>query len=178
MDKTMLRRVLWEFLRPLITLITNLINPEIGEEWLVELKKFNRKEPCWVTVTKTVEVVKVYLRRLYETRTIKVCDKAFFVYEIIKDGTFNQFFGSLGDDMNRLALSSREEVDEFCKFHPLKLMREGYATFFLYKKEEEFFVAVVYAYDRINVDVHPLGFGVSGAFWRAECRHRIVVPQL
>jgi len=48
MDNNMLRRALWVFLRPLIQLISNLLNPEIGEEWLEELKKFLRKEPCWV----------------------------------------------------------------------------------------------------------------------------------
>ena len=47
----MLRRALWVVLRPLIQLITNLINPEIGEEWLRELNKFVRKEPCWIAVT-------------------------------------------------------------------------------------------------------------------------------
>lgn len=44
----MLRKALWVFLKPLINLITNLVNPEVGEEWLTELKKFLRKETCWV----------------------------------------------------------------------------------------------------------------------------------
>ena len=48
MDKNMLRQALWEFLRPLIQLITNILNPDGGEEWLTELKKFLRKEPCWI----------------------------------------------------------------------------------------------------------------------------------
>lgn len=47
MDNNMLRRALWVFLKPLIQLISNLLNPEIGEKWLVELKKFLRQEPCW-----------------------------------------------------------------------------------------------------------------------------------
>ncbi len=45
---TMLRKALWEVLKPLVQLITNLVNPDIGEMWLVELKKFLRKEPCWM----------------------------------------------------------------------------------------------------------------------------------
>ncbi|MEQ1561265.1 MAG: hypothetical protein ABL899_00920 [Nitrospira sp.] len=58
MDTNMLRRALWVFLRPLLQLITNLLSPEVGEEWLEELKKFLRKEPTWVTkVTKRVEEV-------------------------------------------------------------------------------------------------------------------------
>ena len=47
MDKNMLRKALWEILRPLLQLITNLLNPESGEFWLTELKRFLRKEPCW-----------------------------------------------------------------------------------------------------------------------------------
>jgi hypothetical protein len=53
METNMLRKALWVFLKPLITLITNLLNPEKGEEWLTELNKFNRKEPCWVRTTYT-----------------------------------------------------------------------------------------------------------------------------
>lgn len=48
MEINMLRKALWVFLKPLIQLITNLLNPEVGEEWLTELKKFLRKETCWV----------------------------------------------------------------------------------------------------------------------------------
>ena len=43
----MLRKALWEFLRPLLQLVQNLLNPDIGEEWLVEFKKFLRKEKSW-----------------------------------------------------------------------------------------------------------------------------------
>lgn len=46
MDNT-LRKALWGFLRPLVQLITNLLSPEVGEEWERELKKFLRKEICW-----------------------------------------------------------------------------------------------------------------------------------
>jgi hypothetical protein len=48
MENNMLRKALWIFLKPLIQLITNILNPEVGEEWLTELKKFLRKEACWV----------------------------------------------------------------------------------------------------------------------------------
>lgn len=47
MTKYMLRKALWVFLRPLMQLITNLLSPEMGEEWLTELNKFLRKEPTW-----------------------------------------------------------------------------------------------------------------------------------
>lgn len=44
----MLRKALWVFLRPLIQLVTNILSPEVGEEWLKELNKFLRKESCWI----------------------------------------------------------------------------------------------------------------------------------
>ena len=47
MDAT-LRRALWEVIRPLLQLISNLINPEVGEEWTREFGKFVAKRPCWV----------------------------------------------------------------------------------------------------------------------------------
>jgi hypothetical protein len=52
MDMNMLRRALWGFLRPLLQLVTNLLNPEIGEEWTSEFKKFLRKEECWVVASR------------------------------------------------------------------------------------------------------------------------------
>ena len=64
MDNT-LRKALWEILRPLIQLVTNLLNPEIGEEWTREFKHFLRKEPCWVGV---VETVKSVLDTFFSTR--------------------------------------------------------------------------------------------------------------
>lgn len=54
MDKNMLRKALWEFLRPLVQLITNLLNPDQGEEWLREFKKFLRKEECWKKLIITI----------------------------------------------------------------------------------------------------------------------------
>src|ERR1035437_4426032 len=51
-----------------------------------------------VTVAKKAVV---YLRRLFETETIKLGGAVFAVYEIVVDGTFTQIFGSLGDP-NRL----------------------------------------------------------------------------
>ena len=47
MEMNMLRKALWVILKPLLQLVTNLINPEIGEEWLKELNRFLRKETSW-----------------------------------------------------------------------------------------------------------------------------------
>ena len=53
---TMLRKALWGFLRPLVQLITNLLSPEVGEEWGKEFKRFLRKESCWALQPKKIEV--------------------------------------------------------------------------------------------------------------------------
>jgi hypothetical protein len=73
MEINMLRKALWVFLKPLITLITNLLNPEVGEEWLTELKKFLRKEPCWVVAKKAAETIKQVVKRVFMPQwTIKI----------------------------------------------------------------------------------------------------------
>jgi len=71
MDINMPRKALWVFLRPLIQLITNLANPEIGDEWLAELKKFLRREPCWV-VANQARKAKACLFRLFEDEIITI----------------------------------------------------------------------------------------------------------
>lgn len=123
-----------------------------------------------------VDSGKVYLRRLYETEVIKLGNTAFAVYEMVEDGTFAQFFRSLGD-LNRICFTSREQIDEFCRIHRNKLRSEGYGNFFLYKERENFLVASVYVSDggRLSIDVYPL---VNNAVWDARFRRRVVVPQL
>jgi len=127
-----------------------------------------------VTVAK--KTAAVYLRRLFAEETIKLGDTVFAVYEMVVDGTFAQIFESLGDP-NRLCFASREQVDEFCRVHRDKLRKGGYATFFLFKKGEEIFVADVFVYDggRLFVSVFPLEYDFV---WHAYCQHRIIVPQL
>ena len=75
----MLRKALWGFLRPLLQLVTNMLSPEVGAEWEEELKKFNRREPCWVVtakaaVAKKAEETKVYLRRLFSAVPVGAAD--------------------------------------------------------------------------------------------------------
>ena len=79
-------------------------------------------------------------------------------------------------DPNRLCFASREQVDEFCRVHHDKLRKGGYATFFLYKEREEFFVALVGVYGdgRLRVGVGRFSCGVV---WNAESRYRFVIPQ-
>lgn len=98
------------------------------------------------------------------------------VHEMTKNATFTQMFGSLGvPDLNKLCLS-QDQIVEFCKNHPQRLRSEGYATFFLFKENENFFVA--------DVRVSAAGLYVRvdrfeyDSVWYGEYRLRLVVPQL
>lgn len=97
------------------------------------------------------------------------------VFEMVKDATFAQMFGSLGSDLDKLCLSQHQIV-EFCEKYPEKLLQDGYATFFLFKEGNQFYVAGVYVYsDGLHVHVNRLeGDGV----WFGDCRHHVVVPHL
>src|SRR3989344_3433023 len=53
----MLRPALWQIVSPLLQLISNLVNPEIGEEWTHEFGKFIAKRPCWMPVEPKQEVL-------------------------------------------------------------------------------------------------------------------------
>lgn len=97
------------------------------------------------------------------------------VYEVAKDATFAKMFGSLGSDLNKLCLT-QHQIKTFCEKHSSWLRTDGYATFFLFKVEDQFFVA--------DVDVDPGGLFVyafrfgDGFEWHAENQHRLVSPQL
>ena len=102
-------------------------------------------------------------------------EQAVDVHELVKDGTFAQMFGSLGTDLDKLCLT-QAQIKNFCKKHPQWLRQNGYATFFLFKVEDQFFVA------NVNVDsgglrVDVFRFG-SDRVWNTESSHRVVVPQL
>lgn len=96
----MLRKALWEVLKPLLQLITNLVNPDIGEMWLVELKKFLRKEPCWIGGEAVRKGITSILRHL-ETVTVPLASKSElekFTFETRKglwvEDTFASIFGT------------------------------------------------------------------------------------
>jgi len=102
-------------------------------------------------------------------------ETAVAVHEIVKDATFAQMFGSLGTDLDKLCLT-QHQIKNFCKKHSNLLRTNGYATFFLFKVEDQFFVASV------GVDSGGLSVSVYGLerddVWNARCAPRVVVPQL
>lgn len=97
------------------------------------------------------------------------------VYEMDKDGTFTDIFGSLSNETDKLALT-QEQILYFVENHKDKLRQDGWATFFLYKEGDDFFVAGVHLLSSgPYVYQYPLS---CGNVWGAEVRHRFVVPQL
>lgn len=102
-------------------------------------------------------------------------DTAVQVSEMVKDATFVQMFGSLGTDLDKLCLT-QHQIKLFCKKSMGWLRTEGYATFFLFKAEDQFFVANVgVSSDGLGVFMHRLE---DHNVWSAKYAHRVVVPQL
>jgi hypothetical protein len=94
------------------------------------------------------------------------------VLEIVQNGTFKDIF----NEPNKMVLT-QEQILYFIKNHKDKLRQNCYATFFLFKSGDDFFVADVYvdSYGELGVDVRR--FEVSYV-WYAVDRRRVVVPQL
>ena len=97
------------------------------------------------------------------------------VFEMIKDGTFAQIFGSFGENLDRLCLT-QGQIKVFCRDHADWLRTDGYGTFFLFKVGNEYFVAgVSRGSGGLGVDVDRLS---DDGVWDAEFQRRLVVPQL
>lgn len=98
------------------------------------------------------------------------------VYEIVKDATLARMFGSLGQELDKLCLT-QHQILNFISKHRNWLRTEGYATLFLFKSNDQFFVADVDFNDdgSLEVDVFRLGYS---SVWGARYRSRVVVPQL
>lgn len=97
------------------------------------------------------------------------------VHEMVKDATFAQMFGSLGTNLDKLCLT-QHQIEKFCKKHADWLRTDGYGTLFLFKVEDQYFVAYVLVRDDgLDVDVRRFE---NDCVWHAEYLHRVVVPQL
>lgn len=111
------------------------------------------------------------------TKFVITAETAVQVYEIVKDSTFAQMLGSLSTDLNTLCFTQSQILSFIAKYRGM--LRTGcfYSTFFLFKSNENFFVACVYFVgdDSLGVNVHRFE---DGNVWRSSHRHRVVVPQL
>ncbi|MFA6524567.1 MAG: hypothetical protein WCT38_03615 [Candidatus Paceibacterota bacterium] len=97
------------------------------------------------------------------------------VHKMVKDATSAQMFGLFGTDLDKLCLT-QHQIKNFCKKHSNWLRADGYATLFLFKVRDRFFVADVrVSFDGLRVDVDKFK---NGYVWSAENAHRVVVPQL
>ena len=182
------------------------LSGESGREWFVELKKFLRKEQSWVGVveekiprlisgseTLTIDALDGSDDLLVDDNTFAWIDSDFKnfgadescqptteinveVHEMVKDATFAQMFGSLASDLQKLCFSSRAQIKRFVKKHRQWIKDDGRSTFFLYKSNDQYFVADVFVGSGgLNVRVDRF----EGVYlWSAESCHRVVVPQL
>ncbi len=98
------------------------------------------------------------------------------VYELTKNATFSQMFGSASADLNKLCLT-QSQIKSFVKKHKKWLRKDGYATFFLFKSYGHFFVARLPFYSGSGLDVYVLRLE-NDYVWNAEYRSRVVLPQL
>ncbi|MEK9131331.1 MAG: hypothetical protein AAB447_00280 [Patescibacteria group bacterium] len=203
-----IRKLPTDWLGTLSDLIEKLTS-ESGPTWLTELKRFCRKEPCWVGV---VEVAPTCTKLLSGAtvitiaatdgkKTLAKADKLFTgyldddfknwgldveapptkpmnvtVHQLVKDGDFSKIFGGLSDNLDSLCLT-QSQIIEFVKEHRKWLRTDGYATLFLFKVEDEFFVAYVHLYSDGTLGAHVYRFG-HDYVWIAGHRRHVVVPQL
>lgn len=97
-----------------------------------------------------------------------------FIYEMKKDGTFADLFGSFDLDLCTLCWR-QEQIRLFCQQHRHLLRQDSYGTFFLFGFDKKLFVS------NVNVVAGQLGADVnrfsSDLVWSAAYRRRVVVPQ-
>ena len=98
------------------------------------------------------------------------------VHEMIKDGTFAEIFNGMSNDLNSLCLA-QSQIIQFVKKHRKWLRVDGYATFFLFKIGEDFFVASLFFDSHGHLGVYMFRFSDDDV-WYTESQHRLVVPQL
>ncbi len=98
------------------------------------------------------------------------------VYEMAKDTTFTQMFRSLNSDLGKLCLT-QHQILNFVQKHRNWLRTEGYATLFLFKAGDQFFIALM-RFDITGLLFVFVDFLECERVWNATIRYRIVAPQL
>lgn len=155
-------------------------------EYLKKLTIGANLPACGDDIIKNADETFTYIDSDFKNRKLTSGQKAntqtLELYEITKDAKLKQMFESLGVDLDKLCLT-QSQIIEFCKNHKNLLRTDGYATFFLFRKDEKLpakpdnlFVAIVY-FDDDGLNVHVSKFEYDDV-WNAEYRHRVVLPQL
>ncbi len=107
--------------------------------------------------------------------SIETIEQAVDVYELMTEANFSKMFCSLAQDLSKLCLT-QAQINNFCKKYFNRLCKDGRATFFLFKSEDQFFVVGV-RMDFNGLYVSAYRFGLDYV-WSAKRSHRIVVPKL
>ena len=97
------------------------------------------------------------------------------VYQMIKDGTFQQIFGAFRENLDRLCLS-QSQIKDFVRNYRHMLALRWY-TFFLFKVGDNFFVASVGPDGDGGLAVH-FDFFSKDDVWLGDDGGRMVLPQL
>jgi hypothetical protein len=129
------------------------------------------------TLTQATEVFR-YIDRNFEhwncnTAGLPTKETVVQVYEMVRDSTLQEMFGSFGIPIDFLALT-QAQIKQFARFYPNWLKRGGNGTFFLFKVGSEFFVSAVYFFSDGRIGVRVRGLILERVF-RAQKRHRLVV---
>jgi hypothetical protein len=95
------------------------------------------------------------------------------VFEMNTDSTFKEIYALLQGSFDDMVMT-QEQVLQFVSEYKDKLSHDWY-TFFLLKKDSEFFVAYVFSVGTLGVRV---GRFSGDVVWDADRRGRVVVPQL
>lgn len=140
----------------------------------IELAKTDGKE----TLAEASDVFKAGIYGAKKRGVCKATPKTLLaVYEMIKDGMFQQIFGGFGENLKRLCWTENQII-AFCRDHRDLLRTGGYGTFFLFEGENgSLFVACVHFGDRGRLKVYVYSFSYDFE-WDAYFQHRIVVLQL
>lgn len=96
------------------------------------------------------------------------------VYEIMKNGTYEEFFNLLNPKMEKLSFT-QAQIKGFVKKHRKWLCRD-YGTFFSFFSFKSNFVANVNFNSDGKLKVYVFEFENDNV-WNADDRHRVVVPQ-
>ena len=95
------------------------------------------------------------------------------VYEMVRDSTLQEMFGSFGIPIDFLALT-QAQIKQFTMRYPNWLKKGGNGTFFVLKDGGDFFVSAVYLFSDCRIGVRLRGLTLERVF-RAQKRHRVVV---
>jgi hypothetical protein len=182
--------------------LDNVLLGENGDEWEAEFKKFLAKRPCWVkeinpylkkigsgilpatdgkrTLAQASNIFKGYLDPDFYNWKMDVKgqptkEMPFEIFELVKDGTFNQVFGAFGVELDKLYWS-QDQVISFIEKHADLLHLQNHITFLLFKVDNGFFVVDISSFvGQLGACTRCLS---SDIVWHERDRGRFVVPQL